>query len=101
MVTVMFLEIATVEGLLSMLAKAKIKTICDCAIITCSIIAAFYLFYHLHQVEVVLNGANWFWILVQRSWTKGKIIKVIKGFVMLLSMVMVLVIMPCCIFDEN
>lgn len=98
---IVFPGIAIIEILLSLLTETKIRTICDCAIITCSIIAAFYLYYHYNQIGICLNGANWFWILVQRSWTKRKIIKVIKGFVMLLSMVMVLVIMPCCIFDKN
>lgn len=72
MEVIVFLGIAIIEGILSLLAKTKIKAICNCAIATCSIIAAFYFCYHLHQVGLCLNGANWFWILVQKSWTKEK-----------------------------
>lgn len=101
MEVIVFLGIAIIEGILSLLAKTKIKAIYNCVITTCSIIAAFYFCYHLHQVGLCLNGANWFWILVQKSWTKEKIIKVIKGFILLFSMVIVLVVMPCYTFDEN
>lgn len=100
METTIFLGIAVIEGLLSLLAQAKIKAICNCAIVICSIIANFYLFYHLHQVGLCLNGANWFWILVQKSWTKEKLTKVVNGFILLFS-IMSIVAMTCCVLDEN
>lgn len=101
MEVIFFLGMASIEALLLLFTETKIRKICKCGIIMCSIIAVFYFCYHLHQVGLCLNGANWFWILVQKSWTKEKIIKVIKGFVLLFSMVIVLAAMPCCIFDEN
>lgn len=101
MEVIVFLGIAIIEGILSFLAKTKIKTVCNCAIVICSIIAAFYLFYNYKQISIDLEGANWFWILVQKSLTKEKIIKVIKGFVLAFSIAIVLVVMPCCAFDET
>lgn len=100
MEVIFFLGMASIEALLLLLAEIKIRKICKCAIIMCSIIAVFYFCYHLHQIGLCLNGANWFWILAQKSWTKEKLTKVVNGFILLFS-IMLVVTMTCCVFDEN
>ena len=100
MEVIFFLGMASIEALLSLFTETKIKAICNCAIATCYIIAVFYFCYHLHQVGLCLNGANWFWILAQKSWTKEKLTKVVNGFILLFS-IMLMFAMTCCVLDEN
>lgn len=97
---IIFLGMASIEALLSLFTETKIRKICKCGIIMCSIIAVFYFCYHLHQVGLCLNGANWFWILAQKSWTKEKLTKVVNGFILLFS-IMLICAMTCCVLDEN
>lgn len=100
MEVIFFLGMASIEALLSLFTETKIRKICKCGIIMCYIIAVFYFGYHLHQVGLCLNGANWFWILVQKSWTKKKLTKVVNGFILLFS-IMLIFTMTCCVLDEN
>ena len=100
MEVIFFLGMASIEALLLSFTETKIRKICKCGIIMCSIIAVFYFCYYLHQVGLCLNGANWFWILVQKSWTKEKLTKVVNGFILLFS-IMLVVTMTCCVLDEN
>ena len=100
MEVIFFLGMASIEALLSLFTETKIRKICKCGIIMCYIIAVFYFGYHLHQVGLCLNGANWFWILVQKSWTKKKQTKVVNGFILLFS-IMLIFTMTCCVLDEN